>query len=40
MNLERAPLVATNGFQSYKKVVGRILGPACLYGQVIKTRKS
>src|SRR5262245_20004592 len=38
MNLERALLVATDGFQFYKKVVRRVFGPACLYGQVIKTR--
>jgi IS1 family transposase len=40
MNLERAPLVATDGFQFYKKVVRRVFGPACLYGQVIKTRRN
>src|SRR5262249_25642266 len=38
MNLERVLLVATDGFQFYKKVVCRVFGPACLYGQVIKTR--
>jgi hypothetical protein len=38
MNLERVPLIATDGFQFYKRVVRRIVGPACLYGQVIKTR--
>jgi hypothetical protein len=37
MNLERVPLIATDGFEFYKRVVRRILGPACLYGQVIKT---
>jgi IS1 family transposase len=40
MNLERVPLIATDGFQFYKRVVRRILGPACLYGQVIKTRRN
>jgi transposase-like protein/IS1 family transposase len=40
MNLELAPLVATDGFQFYKKVVRRVFGPACLYGQVIKTRRN
>jgi hypothetical protein len=40
MSLERAPLVVTDGFQFYKKVVRRILGPACLYGWVIKTRRN
>jgi hypothetical protein len=33
-------LIATDGFQFYKRVVRRILGPACLYGQVIKTRRN
>ncbi len=40
MNLERVPLIATDGFEFYKRVVRRILGPACLYGQVIKTRRN
>ena len=40
MNLERVPLISTDGFQFYKRVVRRILGPACLYGQVIKTRRN
>ena len=40
MNLERVSLITTDGFQFYKRVVRRILGPACLYGQVIKTRRN
>jgi IS1 family transposase len=40
MNLERVPLIATDGFGFYKGVVRRILGRACLYGQVIKTRRN
>jgi IS1 family transposase len=40
MNLERAPLLATDGFNFYRKVVRRLFGPACLYGQVIKTRRN
>src|SRR4029450_9343637 len=40
MNLERVPLIVTDGFEFYKRVVRRILGPACLYGQVIKTRRN
>jgi transposase InsO family protein len=40
MNLERVPLIATDGFQFYKRVVRRFFGPACLYGQVIKTRRN
>jgi IS1 family transposase len=38
-NLERVPLIATDGFAFYAKVIRRVLGPACLYGQVIKTRR-
>src|SRR4030095_369821 len=37
---ERLPLIVTDGFEFYKRVVRRILGSACLYGQVIKTRKN
>ena len=40
MNLEQIPLVVTDGFGFYEKVVGRVFGPACLYGQVIKTRRN
>ena len=40
MNLERVPLIATDGFEFYAKVVRRVFGPACLYGQVIKTRSN
>jgi transposase-like protein/IS1 family transposase len=40
MNLERVPLIATDGFGFYKRVVRRIFGPTCLYGQVIKTRRN
>jgi transposase-like protein/IS1 family transposase len=38
MNLEQIPLVVTDGFGFYEKVVQLIFGPACHYGQVIKTR--
>jgi transposase-like protein/IS1 family transposase len=34
------PLIATDGFKFYEKVIGRIFGPACVYGQVIKTRRN
>jgi hypothetical protein len=40
MNLESVPLIVTDGFEFYKSFVHRILGPACLYGQVIKTRRN
>ena len=39
-NLERVPLIATDGFAFYAKVVRRVFGPTCLYGQVIKTRRN
>jgi transposase-like protein/IS1 family transposase len=38
--LERVPIIATDGFAFYAKVIRRVLGPACLYGQVIKTRRN
>jgi transposase-like protein/IS1 family transposase len=40
MNREVLPLITTDGFGFYEKVVGRVFGPACVYGQVIKTRKN
>jgi transposase-like protein/IS1 family transposase len=40
MNLEVLPLINTDGFGFYERVVGRVFGPACVYGQVIKTRKN
>ena len=40
MNLKRVPLIVTDGFGFYGKVVGRIFGPAFVYGQVIKTRRN
>jgi hypothetical protein len=40
MKLDRVPLIVTDGFEFYKRVVRCILGPACLSGQVIKTRKN
>jgi IS1 family transposase len=39
-NMERVPLIATDGFAFYAKVVRRVFGPTCLYGQVIKTRRN
>ena len=38
-NLQCVPLIATDGFAFYAKVVRRVFGPTCLYGQVIKTRR-
>jgi len=40
MNLEVAPLITTDGFKFYERVIGRVFGPACVYGQVIKTRRN
>ena len=40
MNPGQHPLITTDGFEFYKKVIGRVFGPACLYGQVIKTRRN
>jgi len=31
------PLLATDGFKFYARVIRRLFGPACNYGQVIKT---
>ena len=38
MDLSRTPLITTDGFKFYEKVIGRVFGPTCVYGQVIKTR--
>ena len=40
MNREIIPLITSDGFQFYEKVIGRVFGPACVYGQVIKTRRN
>jgi hypothetical protein len=40
MNFASFPLIATDGFEFYERVVRRVFGPACLYGQVIKTRRN
>jgi transposase-like protein/IS1 family transposase len=40
MILEQVPLITTDGFAFYAKVIGCVFGPACLYGQVIKTRRN
>jgi hypothetical protein len=34
------PLIATDGFDLYEKVVRRLFGIACVYGQVLKTRRN
>ena len=40
MSLETIPLITTDGFKFYETVIGRVFGSACVYGQVIKTRKN
>ena len=40
MNVERLSLIVTDGFEFYQKVIRRFFGPACLYGQVLKTRRN
>jgi hypothetical protein len=27
------PLITTDGFKFYERVIGRVFGPACVYGQ-------
>ena len=39
MNPACFPLIATDGFGFYERVVRRVFGTACLYGQVVKTRR-
>ena len=34
------PLIATDGFEYYVGVIGRLFGSACVYGQVLKTRRN
>ena len=33
------PPIATNGFEYCSGVIVRLVGPACIYGHVIKTRR-
>ncbi len=40
MKLEGIPRITTDGFEFYNNVVRRVFGAACLYGQVIKTRRN
>ena len=40
MTLKQIPLIVTDGFGFYEKVVRRLFGLACLYGRVIKTRRN
>ncbi len=40
MTLEQTPLITTDGFKFYERVIGQVFGPACVCGQVIKTRRN
>ncbi len=40
MKQVKSPLIVTDGFDFYEKVVRRIFGIACVYGQVLKTRRN
>lgn len=39
-NDQDIPLITTDGFEFYERVIGQVFGPACIYGQVIKTRRN
>src|SRR5246127_477515 len=39
-NPEDIPLITTDGFEFYERVIVQVFGPACVYGQVIKTRRN
>ena len=36
---ERIPLITTDGYYYYRAVIGRLFKHACVYGQVVKTRR-
>ena len=38
--LASSHLIVTDGFEFYQRVIRRFFGPACLYGQVLKTRRN
>jgi IS1 family transposase len=40
MDFQQLPLIVTDGFDFYERVVRRVFGPATLYGQVLKTRRN
>jgi IS1 family transposase len=40
MDREGVPLITTDGFEFYERVVWQVFGPACVYGQVLKTRRN
>jgi transposase-like protein/IS1 family transposase len=40
INHDNILLITTDGFEFYERVIGQVFGPACAYGQVIKTRRN
>ena len=40
MDFVKLPLIVTDGFDYYEKVVRRVFGAAALYAQVLKTRRN
>ena len=40
MGRDNIPLIVTDGYEFYQRVVREVFGPACLYAQVIKTRRN
>ncbi len=40
MDFNRIPLIVTDGFDFYDKIVRRVFAPAVLFGQVLKTRRN
>ena len=38
--IEDIPLITTDGFEFYERVIKQVFGPACVFGQVIKTRRN
>jgi len=35
-----SPLIVTDGFEFYNRVVGEVFGRTCLHGQIVKTRRN
>ena len=40
MTHQGLPLIVTDGFEYYRRVVRQLFGVACVYGQVLKTRRN
>jgi len=38
--LQSVPLITTDGFKFYERAIGRVFGPAWVYGQLIKTLRN